>query len=91
MHNVVLSPIDLESLIQRIAERTADLIKGQKTPPPPEPKEDLLTPKEACGLLRITSTTLWRYEKQGKIKVYGIGAKRYYKRSELMESLTAKR
>lgn len=78
-------------MVERVAEKTAQIIKGQKEPQPTEPTEDLLTPKEACQLLRVTSTTLWRYAKDGKIKPIGIGAKRYYKRSELLEALTPKK
>ena len=30
-----------------------------------------------------SSATLWNWEKQGKLKSYGVGGKRFYKRSEL--------
>jgi hypothetical protein len=50
--------------------------------------EDLLTREETCQFLKIDSSTLWSYTNKGKVKAYGIGARRYYKRSELLESLT---
>lgn len=50
--------------------------------------EELLTREEACDFLKIDSSTLWSWTNAGKVKAYGIGARRYYKRSELMESLT---
>jgi excisionase family DNA binding protein len=50
--------------------------------------EELLTREEACNFLKIDGSTLWSWTNKKKIKAYGIGARRYYKRSELMESLT---
>lgn len=50
--------------------------------------EELLSREEACNFLKIDSSTLWAWTKNKKISAYGIGARRYYKRSELMASLT---
>ena len=50
--------------------------------------EELLTREETCQFLKIDSSTLWSYTNKGKVKAYGIGARRYYKRSELLECLT---
>jgi len=50
--------------------------------------EELLTREETCKFLKIDSSTLWAWSKKGKVKAYGIGARRYYKRSELLECLT---
>lgn len=93
MQNVVLSPIDTETLINQIAQRTAELIESRRSEQPKQATDetDLLTPKETAQLLRISIPTLWRYEKKGKVKCYGIGGKRYYKRNEIIESLTQKK
>lgn len=50
--------------------------------------EELLTREETCKFLKINSSSLWSYTNKGKVKAYGIGARRYYKRSELLESLS---
>jgi len=50
--------------------------------------DDLLTREQACELLQIDPSTLWHWTNKGKVKAYGIGNRRYYKRSELLESLT---
>jgi len=50
--------------------------------------DDLLTRDETCAFLKIDSSTLWAWTNKGKVKAYGIGARRYYKRSELLEALT---
>lgn len=50
--------------------------------------EELLTREQTCKFLKVDSSTLWAWTNKGKVKAYGIGARRYYKRSELMECLT---
>lgn len=50
--------------------------------------DELLTREETCKFLKIDSSTLWSWTNKGKVKAYGIGSRRYYKRSELIESLT---
>ena len=54
-----------------------------------EPKEsiELMTRKETADFFKIDSTTLWNWTNKGKVTAYGIGARVYYKRSELNESL----
>ena len=63
--------------------------QSQQTTPENEP--DLITIKEACEMLNISRGTLYRYEKQGKINIYGIGARRLLKRSEVLDSLIVKK
>lgn len=50
--------------------------------------EELLTREQTCDFLKIDSSTLWAWTNKQKVKAYGIGARRYYKRSELLECLT---
>ena len=50
--------------------------------------EELLTRVQTCEFLKIDSSTLWSWTNKQKVQAYGIGARRYYKRSELLESLT---
>ncbi len=49
--------------------------------------EELLTPEEAAKFLKCTTTSLWRMRKAGTIRLYGLAGKRFYKRSELLNSL----
>lgn len=91
MENLLLSPINTDTLIERIAQRTAELLINQ-TPQRQEIEQDeLLTRTEAMQFLKITTATLWRYEKKGKITSHGIGGKRYFKKSELEQSLIQKK
>jgi uncharacterized HAD superfamily protein len=50
--------------------------------------EELMSREETCQFLKIDSSTLWHWTNKGKIKAYGIGSRRYYKRSDLLECLT---
>jgi hypothetical protein len=50
--------------------------------------EELMSREETCKFLKIDSSTLWAWTNKGKVKAYGIGARRYYKRSELLNCLT---
>lgn len=50
-------------------------------------EEELLTIEQTSKFLKIDQSTLWRWTKKGKVKAYSIAGKRYYKRSEIMESL----
>jgi len=87
MYNVVLSPITPGDLIDKIAAKTAEVLAGKFSTNSENDPEDLLTPEEAAKFLKVTSTSLWRMRKAGKIKLYGLGGKRYYKKSELLNAL----
>jgi hypothetical protein len=49
--------------------------------------DELLTRTQACEFLQIEQTTLYHWTNAGKVIAYGIGNRRYYKRSELLDSL----
>ena len=78
----VLSKEELEDLIGKSLE---EVIKNN--PFNHSPDQELLTREEACKLLKVDSSTLWRWTNQGKITAYGIGSKRFYKKEELLSSL----
>ena len=78
----VLSKKELEDLIGKSLE---EVIRNNPFNCPPD--QELLTREEACKLLKVSLTTLWRWTNNGKITAYGIGYKRFYKKEELLESL----
>lgn len=91
MENLLLSPINTDTLIERIAQRIAELLINQIPQRKENEENELLTRNEAMQFLKITTATLWRYEKKGKITSHGIGGKRYFKKSELEQSLIQKK
>lgn len=88
--NVKFLPIDVDTLVERTAKATAELLKGEMKPADNNPN-DLLTPKEASDLLRCSIVTLWRWEKGGKVESVTIGGKRLYRRVNLLEALNSKK
>ena len=48
----------------------------------------LFTRAEACEFLKIEQTTLYHWVKAGKVQCYGIANRRFFKKSELLNSLT---
>jgi excisionase family DNA binding protein len=78
----VLSKEELQDLIGKSLE---EVIKNN--PFNNSPDQELLTRDEACKLLKVDSSTLWRWTNKGKITAYGIGSKRFYKKEELLNSL----
>lgn len=47
----------------------------------------LLSRTEACELLKINFTSLWKHTKSGKLNSYGIGNRVYYKKGEILNSI----
>jgi len=90
MNNAILlqdlTPQQLSDLItQSVKNQLENFTEGLNTQ---NANDDLLTRDETCDFLKIDSSTLWAWTNKGKVKAYGIGARRYYKRSELLEALT---
>jgi len=78
----VLSKQELQELVGKSLE---EVIKNNSLTKPSD--QELLTREETCKLLKIDSSTLWRWTNKGKIIAYGIGNRRFYKKEELLESL----
>jgi hypothetical protein len=86
---ILLETLTVEQLQQLIGTSVKIGIQEfQKQLQTKDNSEELLSRDETCQFLKIDSSTLWAWTNNGKVKAYGIGARRYYKRSELMECLT---
>ncbi len=86
---ILLQTLSVEQLQQLIGTSVKNgIIELQKELQTKDNSEELMTRDETCQFLKIDSSTLWAWTNNGKVKAYGIGARRYYKRSELMECLT---
>lgn len=87
--SVLLEALSVEELNQLIGTSVKNgITEIQQEFHSKHQSEELLTRDEACKFLKIDSSTLWAWTTKKKVKAYGIGARRYYKRSELLESLT---
>ena len=86
---ILLESLTVEQLQQLIGTSVKNgIIELQKELQTKDNSEELMTREETCQFLKIDSSTLWAWTNNGKVKAYGIGARRYYKKSELMECLT---
>ena len=86
---ILLESLTVEQLQQLIGTSVKNgIIELQKELQTKDNSEELMTREETCQFLKIDSRTLWAWTNQQKVKAYGIGARRYYKRSELLECLT---
>lgn len=86
---ILLQTLTVEQLQQLIGTSVRNgIIELQKELQTKDNSEELMTREETCQFLKIDSSTLWAWTNNGKVKAYGIGARRYYKKNELMECLT---
>ena len=86
---ILLQTLTVEQLQQLIGTSVRNGIQElQKELQTKDNSEELMTREETCQFLKIDSSTLWAWTNNGKVKAYGIGARRYYKKSEIMECLT---
>ena len=88
-NSILLQSLTVEQLEQLIGTSVKNgILELQKQLLDKDNSEELLTREETCNFLKIDSSTLWAWTNKGRVKAYGIGARRYYKRSELIECLT---
>ena len=89
MHNVVLSPIDPETLISSISERvTANILKAVRNEQPTTDQlEQLLTIQEAAEFLSLTVPTMYSKVSKGELPVMKRSKRLYFSRTELLDYL----
>ena len=93
MHNVVLSQIDPEKLINSISERvTANILKAvTKEKTSNTHSEKLLTIQEAAELLNLKVPTMYSKVSRGELPVMKRSKRLYFSQNELLEYLKAGR
>lgn len=89
MQNSILlqnvSPEELTELMSNVFKtQLEDFKKNLNTNDP----DILLTRAEACEFLKIEQTTLYHWVKAGKVPCFGIANRRFFKKSDLLNSLT---
>lgn len=87
VNSILLQNLNSEQLAKLINEsvksQLEDFRKGLELFNP----DELLTREQTCKLLQIDQSTLYHWTKKGKVTAYGIANRRYYKKSELLNSL----
>lgn len=73
-----------QELANLISEKVKQALESQLNEIGTTPeKKEFITREEASKLLNVTYATLWRYNKEGKLKAYKFQNKVYYKLSEI--------
>jgi hypothetical protein len=86
--SILLQNLNTADLTQLIKDGVKSQLKDFKETFNTHNPDELLTRTETCKFLQIDSSTLWHWTNKGKVIAYGIGNRRYYKKTELLESLT---
>tara|TARA_B100000963_G_scaffold202967_1_gene176759 strand:- start:323 stop:598 length:276 start_codon:yes stop_codon:yes gene_type:complete len=84
-NQIIFDVLSKKELVDLIGKSLKEVIKNNPQKNPSD--QELLTREEACKLLKVDSSTLWRWTNKGKITAYGIGSKRFYKKEEILKSL----
>jgi hypothetical protein len=88
-NSILLENLSVEQLQEMIDSSVKNGIQNhQKEFQNKNEQEELLTREETCKFLKIDSSTLWSWTNQGKVIAHGISSRRYYLRTELLQSLT---
>ncbi len=83
-----LTAEELSSIVKQAVRE--EISRLDLTPHQPEPEETLLTRKQVLEMFDIHASTLVKWQNEGRIKVYKMKSKNFYKRSEVMASLIEK-
>lgn len=73
--------------LQELADVIAPLLQPKLSISEATSPSDFITREEACKMLSINKTSLWKHTKSGKLKSYGIGNRVLYKKSEIVEAI----
>jgi excisionase family DNA binding protein len=85
---IILQGTTPEALVHLINEGVKSQLEDFKKNLNTKDPDILLTRAEACEFLKIEQTTLYFWVKSGKVPCYGIANRRFFKKSDLLNSLT---
>lgn len=88
---IQLSIDDLGTIIREAVSLEFQKLQIPKQVGSEDSDNDLLTREEAKKLLRLSYTTLWKYNKDKVLKAKKIGSRVYYLKSEIMNLLNNKK
>ena len=86
MEQMIFSQINSQSLIEQIVEQVTakvlEAVQANEADVQPDIFDKYIPKTEVRGKL-ASSSTLWSWENKGKLKLYAIGGKRFYKRTDI--------
>jgi len=72
-----------EELLQAVQQKLEEFAKSLNT----SDNDELLTRKKTASLLKVTYSTLWSWNRSGKLTSVSIGNRIYYRRSDINKAL----
>lgn len=79
---------DVPEAVASILKTQSQILKALENQPTPQPAgKEILNTAEASEFLGVNRSTLWKWEKETKVKSYAIDGRKFFKRSELVQSL----
>lgn len=84
---IEITEITVDELADKVADKLLAKIKHYIDELQTNENDIYLTRQETAEFLKINVTTLWHWTNKGKVKSYGLGARRYYNKKELIELL----
>lgn len=88
---IVLSPLEVEKLIETTINRTIEKVVKNLPTQPTEAQKEILTITDASELLNLAKPTIYGLTSKGEIPYFKKGKKLYFKRSELLDWLNGGR
>lgn len=83
---LILSNLSVDDIASKVSKEVTASILAQIGSNQPEQKATVLSeyvPKTEVRGKLASNSTLWQWEKSGKLKLYAIGGKRFYKRADI--------
>ena len=81
-----VSPEQFTELITNVFRKELEDFKKEFTTQ--TENDDLMTREQVLELLQINASTLWHWTNKGRITVYKFANKCYYRKSELINTIT---
>ena len=86
MENIILTQTTRQELVEEILLGVQALIKDSQEKQLLE--GEWLTSKEVMSVLKISPTTLWNYDNEGKTMPQRVGSRKRYRKSEIVQLLS---
>ena len=88
-NSILLQNVNTEQLAELIGNVFDNKLKAfQENQNTKTENDDLMTREQVLELLQINASTLWHWQNKRRVTVYKFANKCYYKRSELMATIT---
>ncbi|MCG8847826.1 hypothetical protein [Tenacibaculum finnmarkense] len=83
---IILEGITSADLVSQLAKSVKELLTNEETTPT-EQTPEFWTRKQTMDFLSVSYVTLWNWNEKKILKTYKVGAKVFYKKSEVLGCL----